>query len=79
MNTKSCWNFFLDLQIAFSLFDKDGDGQISAEEVAETMKSLGIKIDFKDVKKMVKRVDTDGRWRYNHICFHCLKPSCILV
>ena len=43
------------------MFDKDGDGQISAEEVAETMKSLGIKIDFKDVKKMVKRVDTDGR------------------
>lgn len=49
-----------ELRIAFSMFDKDGDGQITASEVSDTMKSLGIKIDTKEVKKMVKRVDTDG-------------------
>jgi len=49
-----------ELRIAFSMFDKDGDGHISAQEVRETMQSLGIHIEPRHVKLMVKKVDTDG-------------------
>jgi len=46
---------------AFSLFDKDGDGQITVDEVAQTMMSLGIEVQLADVKTMVRQVDTDGK------------------
>lgn len=49
-----------ELRVSFSMFDKDGDGQITVDEVMETMKALGIKFDSREVKIMVKRVDTDG-------------------
>jgi len=42
------------------MFDKDGDGQITVDEVMETMKMLGVKLNAREVKIMVKRVDTDG-------------------
>jgi Ca2+-binding EF-hand superfamily protein len=50
-----------ELRLAFSMFDKDGDGQISAQEVRETMESLGIHVEPSQVKMMVKKVDTNGR------------------
>ena len=46
---------------AFSLFDKDGDGQITVDEVAQTMASLGIEVQLSDVETMVRQVDTDGK------------------
>jgi len=42
------------------MFDKDGDGHISVQEVHDTMKSLGFHIELARVKLMVKHVDTDG-------------------
>mmetsp|Transcript_9941 Transcript_9941/g.15946 ORF Transcript_9941/g.15946 Transcript_9941/m.15946 type:complete len:175 (-) Transcript_9941:262-786(-) len=46
---------------AFKLFDKDGDGVITVEEIFEVFQSLGFKEYSKnDVKKMVKAVDVDG-------------------
>jgi hypothetical protein len=52
----------VELRLAFSMFDKDGDGQISAQEVRETMESLGIHVEPSQVKMMVKKVDTDGKY-----------------
>ncbi|ESO01023.1 hypothetical protein HELRODRAFT_82314 [Helobdella robusta] len=49
------------MRVAFSMFDKDGDGLISLQEVHDTMASLGIRVSAKDVKQIVKRVDLDGR------------------
>lgn len=49
------------MRVAFAMFDKDGDGQISIHEVHETMTSLGIKISLKEVKEIVKRVDIDRK------------------
>ena len=49
------------MRVAFSMFDKDGDGLISVQEVYETMTSLGIRVNMKEVKQIVKRVDLDGR------------------
>merc|ERR1719192_3093799 len=46
---------------AFKLFDKDGDGVITVDEIHEVFDSLGFKQYSKsDVKKMVKAVDVDG-------------------
>lgn len=42
------------------MFDKDGDGRITVQEVQDTMKSLGFPIESARVKLMVKHVDTDG-------------------
>mmetsp|Transcript_12665 Transcript_12665/g.11277 ORF Transcript_12665/g.11277 Transcript_12665/m.11277 type:complete len:175 (-) Transcript_12665:279-803(-) len=46
---------------AFKLFDKDGDGVITVEEIFSVFQSLGFKQYTKsEVKKMVKAVDVDG-------------------
>lgn len=58
------------MRVAFAMFDKDGDGQISVQEVHETMTSLGIKISLKEVKEIVKRVDTDREYMSSHISVH---------
>ena len=47
------------MRVAFAMFDQDGDGQISVQEVQDTMTSLGIKINLKEVKLIVRKVDTD--------------------
>ena len=54
------WNA-VGLSEAFSLFDKDGDGQITVDEVAQTMSSLGIDVRLCHVQTMVDQVDTDGQ------------------
>lgn len=46
--------------MAFSTFDKDGDGQITVDEVEKTIKSLGIDMPREQVQMMVDLVDTDG-------------------
>jgi len=51
----------VELCEAFSLFDKDGDGQITVKEVAQTMTSLGIDVRLSDIEVMVDQVDTDGQ------------------
>jgi len=46
---------------AFKLFDKDGDGTITVDEIHTVFKDLGFKKYSKsDVKKMVEAVDADG-------------------
>jgi len=47
------------LKAAFSLFDKDGSGSISSEEVKEILCS-GQKIDDKVWEEVIKEVDGDG-------------------
>jgi len=44
---------------AFSLFDKDGDGLITLEELATVMRSLGQNPTDDELKEMIKEVDTD--------------------
>jgi len=56
-----CWFAGVELCEAFSLFDKDGDGQITVDEVAQTMASLGIDVRLSDIEIMVHQVDTDGQ------------------
>lgn len=49
-----------DFMDAFRIFDINGDGKITAKELKNVLKELGIKIDKNDVKKMIKELDKDG-------------------
>ena len=44
---------------AFSLFDKDGDSNITTKELGTVMKSLGKKPTEEELKDMINEVDAD--------------------
>ena len=45
---------------AFRVFDKDGNGVITAEELKQVMANLGEKLTEEEVAEMIKEADTDG-------------------
>ncbi|KAJ1963562.1 hypothetical protein GGI12_001975, partial [Dipsacomyces acuminosporus] len=45
---------------AFSLFDKDGDGTITAKELGTVMRSVGQNPSEAELQDMINEVDTDG-------------------
>lgn len=49
-----------ELREAFSLFDKDGDGDISTKELGTVMRSLGQNPSDEELEDMVREVDVDG-------------------
>ncbi|KAG5535406.1 hypothetical protein RHGRI_023238 [Rhododendron griersonianum] len=49
-----------ELRDAFDLYDKDGNGLISAKELHAVMKSLGEKCSLADCSRMIGSVDVDG-------------------
>ncbi|KAH7426184.1 hypothetical protein KP509_11G088600 [Ceratopteris richardii] len=57
-----------DLLDAFRVFDKDGDGFISPEELNATLSYLGFlppSASLSRVRSMIRRVDTDGDGHVN--------------
>ncbi|XWS22878.1 hypothetical protein CRYUN_Cryun29cG0073900 [Craigia yunnanensis] len=49
-----------NLKDAFSLYDIDGNGSISAEELHKVLESLGDECSIAECKKMISGVDNDG-------------------
>ncbi|KAJ8658164.1 hypothetical protein O0I10_006171 [Lichtheimia ornata] len=51
------------LKQAFSLYDRDGDGTIAANEFADILKSLNVGANDKDISEIIQSVDRnkDGR------------------
>jgi calmodulin len=45
---------------AFEVFDRDGNGQISAAELMHVMSDLGQDLTDDQVEKMIAEADTDG-------------------
>lgn len=46
--------------MAFSVFDKDGDGTITTKEMGEVLKNMGHNPSESDLEEMLKEVDADG-------------------
>eukprot|EP00483_Globobulimina_turgida_P009798 UN09817 len=49
-----------ELREAFEVFDKDGDGQITPQELAAIMKALGESLNEQDILTMIQEADADG-------------------
>lgn len=46
----------------FDLWDRDGDGQISADDILTGIRAMGLDIDEEAVERLVAAADTDGDW-----------------
>lgn len=55
-------NAFTDIKEAFLVFDKDGDGTVSTEELGEVMRSMGQNPTEKELLDMIAEVDVDGTY-----------------
>lgn len=53
-------NLFTEFREAFRLFDKDGDGTITKEELGRVMRSLGQFARVEELQDMLQEVDSDG-------------------
>ena len=60
MNGKLGGAGYEDATHAFRVFDRDGDGLISAEELRSTMNNLGVPLTQAEVAAMIAEADTDG-------------------
>ncbi|KAI4373221.1 hypothetical protein MLD38_011371 [Melastoma candidum] len=49
-----------NLKEAFSVYDKDGNGEITAEELHEVLMSLGEECTLGECRKMINGVDREG-------------------
>ncbi|XP_045176843.2 calmodulin-like [Mercenaria mercenaria] len=60
---------------AFRVFDKDGNGQISAAELRLVMTNLGEKLTDEEVNEMIREADTDGDGQINYEEFVAMMTS----
>ena len=51
---------------AFRIFDKDGNGYISRQELQIVMGNLGEHLTDEEVDEMIKEADVDGDGRINY-------------
>jgi len=50
----------MDLRRVFEMFDRNGDGRISAKELRDSLVNLGIEIPEKELAEMIARIDVNG-------------------
>lgn len=55
-----------EMREAFRVFDKDGNGFISAAELRHVMTNLGEKLTEEEVNEMIKEADIDGDGHVNY-------------
>lgn len=55
-----------ELVDAFRVFDRDGNGLISAAELRHVMTNLGEKLTDEEVDEMIKEADLDGDGHINY-------------
>lgn len=53
--------YVAEFREAFRLFDKDGDGTITKEELGRVMRSLGQFARTEELQQMLQEVDVDGK------------------
>lgn len=55
-----------EIREAFKVFDKDGNGFISAAELRHVMTNLGEKLTDEEVDEMIREADVDGDGQVNY-------------
>jgi calmodulin len=55
-----------EIREAFKVFDKDGNGFISAAELRHVMTNLGEKLSDEEVDEMIREADVDGDGQVNY-------------
>ncbi|KAI8988086.1 calmodulin [Mycotypha africana] len=55
-----------EIEEAFKVFDKDGNGYISAAELRHVMTSLGERLSEDEVDEMIREADVDGDGQINY-------------
>lgn len=65
----------LEISDAFKMFDKNGDGQISVEELGEAMKQAGQEMTDDELKDMIKAVDRNGNGKVEYTEFEDMMAS----
>lgn len=73
-----------EIREAFRVFDKDGNGFISAAELRHVMTNLGEKLTDEEVDEMIREADIDGDGQVNyegmyHIWIKHSNPSHVLI
>lgn len=56
----------LNMEEAFKVFDKDGNGFISEAELRNVMVNLGEKLTDEEVENMIREADVDGDGQINY-------------
>lgn len=64
-----------EIKEAFKVFDKDGNGFISAAELRHVMTNLGEKLTDEEVDEMIREADVDGDGQINYEEF--VKMVCV--
>ena len=52
---------FAAFKANFALFDKNGDGKVTHEEVGVVMRSLGAQLTEEELQDMINQVDLDRK------------------
>lgn len=64
-----------DIAHSFRVFDRDGDGLITAEELKLTMNNLGEPLTEEEVQAMISEADLDGDGKINYQEFQKLMQN----
>lgn len=64
-----------EIREAFRVFDKDGNGFISAPELRHVMANLGEKLTDEEIDEMIREADLDGDGQVNYEEFVTLMTS----
>merc|ERR1712172_161644 len=68
-----------EIREAFRVFDKDGNGFISAAELRHVMTNLGGKLTDEEVDEMIREADIDGDGQVNYEEFVTMMTSVIAL
>lgn len=64
-----------EIREAFRVFDKDGNGFISAAELRHVMTNLGEKLTDEEVDEMIREADIDGDGQVNYEGMYMTLPA----
>lgn len=56
------FSLIIDYREAFRIFDKDGDGSITTQELDNVMRSLGQHAMADELRQMLAEIDSDGMY-----------------